>query len=205
MNNSEVEKAVKNRAEFGNHYLNKGKAGTIRCMRGIQAMCIQMMYQIGVYAFKMNKGAIRRKAGPDKGGSIYKVYSFLKNDLLKTVLGREFSHPKTLAKAIQRQFGYGMYCKNLYVMNIPTKKGVTKRKVHYGDVEDCVKDLREEFNEFREEMKSQYKETKGMLEKIMERQPKREETPVGGGNNSGEKGPKSEGRFLGPKYGEGGG
>ena len=77
-------------------------------------------------------------------------------------------------------------------MNMSAKKGVTKRKGDSGDVNDCVNQLREDFKEFREETKSQYKETKGMLEKIMERQPKREETPVGGGNNLGEKGWQSD-------------
>ena len=67
MKNEGVEKAVKNRAEFGNRFLSKQKSQSIRCMPCIQAMCIQMMYQISVYAFKANLKAINDIAQEKKG------------------------------------------------------------------------------------------------------------------------------------------
>ena len=180
--NLDMEKAVKNYAEFGNRCLSKAKTSSIRCLRGIQAMCIQILYQIGIHTFRANQQEIFN-AAHEKEGELKKVYSLLRWSLLTNIMGKAYGSPIVLAKALQVQLGYGMFCKHLYnvVQTHPMKKRVAKkkRKVLSDEEEEDENDVLEELRSFRKEMEAEYKEMKSMVEKVLERIPREEETFVG--------------------------
>ena len=127
----EVEKGVKNKNHFKNQFLGKGKYKRVRSVRCIQAMCIQIMYQISIYAFIENRMVIKLKcseehkkmgsAGKNKRGKMQKAYRFLRRKVLKKFVEYKTIDEKKLATVFQKQFGYGMLCKYLVRDVTPNK------------------------------------------------------------------------------------
>ena len=92
----DVRKALTNKCHFNNQFLGNGRYTKVRSVRCIQAMCIQLMYQIGIYALMNNADTLRAVtsadhsklvdiAGMEKEEKKQTAYRFLKRKLLSAV------------------------------------------------------------------------------------------------------------------------